>query len=86
MYVCVLFAYSFLYFSSHVHCIVYALMYVYIISYLINKLEKNRTSVPVKIDKRWWNDIRSKEIIVMITCIPEVRSTFSHSQQNKRSS
>ena len=30
---------SFLYFSSHDNCIVYALMYVYIFSYLVNKLE-----------------------------------------------
>ena len=39
VYVCVLFAYSFLYFSSHDDCIVYARMHVHIFSYLVNKIE-----------------------------------------------
>ena len=37
--VCVLFVSSFLYFSSYGNCIVYAFMYVYIFSYLVNQLE-----------------------------------------------
>ena len=39
LFLCVLFVSSFLYFSSHDDCIVYALMYVHIYSYLVDKLD-----------------------------------------------